>query len=203
MYAPSDCKEQRSCCLNTLVLPLCSVQSSSAGIRFTRLPTLIRTFRSTPQIASRPIPQQSSTPHYKRPGHPWRGRPKQYLVSCAGLGAMAQTSVLAHPHRLVLVSDLDWTMVHLSRQLVSSERHRMRRRSKEIYLAVCVAQVDHSDKANTALLKFNELWKAKLASNSLLIFSTGRSHKLFQELKVRSQDSDLLITRHDGRAPSF
>lgn len=64
-------------------------------------------------------------------------------------------------------------------------------------------QVDHSDKANTALLKFNELWKAKLASNSLLIFSTGRSHKLFQELKVRSHDSDLLVTLHSSQALSF
>lgn len=53
-------------------------------------------------------------------------------------------------------------------------------------------QVDHSDKANMALLKFNELWNAKLASNSLLIFSTGRSHKLFQELKV-CHDQGLLI----------
>ncbi|KAK9827782.1 hypothetical protein WJX74_001953 [Apatococcus lobatus] len=67
---------------------------------------------------------------------------------------MAETSVLARPHRFVLVSDLDWTMV------------------------------DHDDKANSALLKFNDLWKAKLASDSLLVFSTGRSHKLFQELKT-------------------
>ena len=47
-------------------------------------------------------------------------------------------------------------------------------------------QVDHDDKANSALLKFNELWKDKLARDSLLVFSTGRSHKLFQELKVRN-----------------
>ncbi|KAK9861895.1 hypothetical protein WJX84_012057 [Apatococcus fuscideae] len=67
---------------------------------------------------------------------------------------MAQDSVLAGPYRFVLVSDLDWTMV------------------------------DHSDKANSALLKFNDLWKAKLAQDSLLVFSTGRSHKLFEELKA-------------------
>lgn len=45
-------------------------------------------------------------------------------------------------------------------------------------------QVDHEDKENKALLAFNELWVSKFAHDSLLVFSTGRSHALYTQLKV-------------------
>lgn len=45
-------------------------------------------------------------------------------------------------------------------------------------------QVDHEDKSNTSLNAFNELWKSKFAHDSLLVFSTGRSHALYSDLRV-------------------
>ena len=47
-------------------------------------------------------------------------------------------------------------------------------------------QVDHDDKEHAALKTFNELWKSKFAEDSLLVFSTGRSHHLYEELRVRA-----------------
>ena len=32
--------------------------------------------------------------------------------------------------------------------------------------------------------KFGQLWKDKFAADSLLVFSTGRSHALYEELRV-------------------
>lgn len=55
--------------------------------------------------------------------------------------------------RLMVVSDLDFTMV------------------------------DHNDPSHDALIKFNLLWAAEFAQDSILVFSTGRSPSKFQDLK--------------------
>ncbi|KAK9823869.1 hypothetical protein WJX72_006056 [[Myrmecia] bisecta] len=50
--------------------------------------------------------------------------------------------------------------------------------------------VDHEDHDHKALHRFNELWKTNFAHDSLLVFSTGRSHNLFTKLQ---QEAPLLV----------
>ena len=63
--------------------------------------------------------------------------------------------------------------------------------------AVLAGQVDHDDKENKSLLAFNKLWAEKFAQDSLLVFSTGRSHALYSELRVQSTPLPMPICRQN------
>ncbi|KAL4520971.1 hypothetical protein Ndes2526B_g00149 [Nannochloris sp. 'desiccata'] len=69
---------------------------------------------------------------------------------------MSLDSQLLAKTSFMLVSDLDWTMV------------------------------DHKDETHEKLLEFNRVWMTHFASNSLLVFSTGRSPELFQHLAAEA-----------------
>ena len=69
------------------------------------------------------------------------------------------------PHRFCIVSDLDHTMV------------------------------DHEDPKYKSLLEFNRIWSSKFRHDSYLVFSTGRSHVAYENLRKEAPllTPDLLI----------
>jgi sucrose-6-phosphatase len=55
--------------------------------------------------------------------------------------------------------------------------------------------VDHSDKKYESLLKFNRIWSSKFRHDSYLVFSTGRSQSMYEQLRQEAPllTPDLLI----------
>jgi sucrose-6-phosphatase len=75
-------------------------------------------------------------------------------------------------------------------------------------------KVDHADPAHTALKTFSSLWDAHFAADCLLVYSTGRSHALYEQLRrevpalrapdalVCSVGTEIFFEAPDGSADS-
>ena len=93
---------------------------------------------------------------------------------------VTMTKAFSQRARVILVSDLDWTMVRaLGLSMLACKL------SLSVH-RVILPQVDHDDKQHAALNAFKRLWADKFAEDSLLVFSTGRSYALFSKLTVSS-----------------
>jgi hypothetical protein len=98
--------------------------------------------------------------------------------------------------RFALVTDLDWTLVstavlkmgHLL--LAARDYHNISYCIQSLSSPIAIAwppdlvQIDHNEADHEHLLAFNRLWTTHFASNSLLIYSTGRSPELYHKLAV-------------------
>lgn len=87
---------------------------------------------------------------------------------------------LKNPARLMIVSDLDHTMVRLCNCLDANTEVVL----FYFHMNSMLLQVDHHDSENLSLLRFNALWEAKYREDSLLVFSTGRSPTLYKQLRI-------------------
>lgn len=92
--------------------------------------------------------------------------------------------------RLMLVSDLDYTMVNfhtyipsLANALFPITIIKKREKNKWVCDSDTVFQVDHDEPENLSLLRFNALWEANYRHDSLLVFSTGRSPITYKPLR--------------------
>lgn len=114
-------------------------------------------------------------------------------------GYVRRMDILSGPARVMLVSDLDHTMVVLltsSFFLDISQLLGLHMVRLGVFLMNYVLQVDHRDPENLSLLRFNALWEAHYRQNSLLVFSTGRSPTLYKKLRKEKPmlSPDITIT---------
>lgn len=90
---------------------------------------------------------------------------------------------LKAPARLMIVSDLDHTMVGSLTDCVIGVSFHSFHFCSDFSGEMLLLQVDHHDTENLSLLRFNSLWEANYRHDSLLVFSTGRSPTLYKELR--------------------